>query len=529
MKKISADPREKTQRPSLQALVIAHEQWLMERALFYAQRQNYTLYTSTLLEAWRASIVGLSDALVQALATSTAPLELHPDEDLLHDPVTAYGILQAKNHRTRGITIGMFLGLMKYYRQSYQDLVAEKVKRVETRKTYRLFIDRFFDRIELGFCGEWASHNEVEKVEELQSTNRRMTNEKNLYLTIFESLFSPVLLLNATGHVINLNHRAKQLFSSVSIPGSGYYSPVEAVKLSWMDELLTAASAGDDPRPELELPTSAGCHRFEVEMKKMLDVSGKFTGTVVILRDVTDLRKAEQQQKLLFDELQRSNGELESFAHIASHDLQEPLRMVTSYLQLLERRYYEVFDESGKEFMEFALDGAQRMRTLIDDLLNYSKIGRKGQDRVDVDLQEVMAQVLRSLQPAIAESSAQLNIAPLPALKADRVQMLQLFQNLLSNAIKFHGEGSPRITVGVENQPTCWAFFVQDNGIGIDPRHFERIFQIFQRVHGKRDFPGTGIGLALCRKIVENHGGEIRVASTPGVGTTFHFTLRKDL
>jgi len=521
--------RAKKRQPSLQKLVSTHEQWLMERILYYAQRQHYTLYTSTLLEAWRASIVGISDALSKALETSLIPLELHPDEDFRNDPVTAFGILQAQNHRTRGVTLEMFLGLMKYYRQSYQDLMARKVRRAETREGYRLYIDRFFDRIELGFCGEWATHSEVEKLAELQASNRRMTNEKNRYLTIFESLFNPVLLLDAAGQVVNLNHRAKELFAAVSTPGSGYYSPLAAVNLSWLDELFAAVSDGGNLKQELEFQTSAGGRLFEVNMKKMLDISGKFNGMVVILRDITELRKAEKQQKKLFDELQRSNHELENFASIASHDLQEPLRMVTSYLQLVEHRYDDVLDESGREFIGFAVDGAQRMRTLVDDLLNYSKVGRSGQKVTEVDLQNVMNRVLHTLQPAIDESGAQFNIAPLPTVKADPVQMGQLFKNLLSNAIKFRGEATPCVNIGVEDQSTCWAFSVQDNGIGIEPRYFERIFQIFQRLHGKQDFPGTGIGLALCRKIVENHGGEIHVSSSPGVGTTFHFTLRKDL
>ncbi len=499
----------------------------MERILQYAKRQGYTEYTSTLVEAWRVSIAGLSDALTKALALNDAPLELHPDDDFRHDPVAEYGIQQARNHRTRGLTIEMFLGLMKYYRQSYQDLVAENVAQAELREAYRLYLERFFDRIEIGFCGEWAGRGEAAKITELQSANRRLTNEKNLYLTIFESLFSPVLLLNTQGQIVNLNHRAKELFTSSSSPGSGYYSPLETLQLDWLEDLLAVAEHQDTQVRELFLPTRTGDRLFEIRLKRMLDISGKFTGTVVMLRDLTELREAEQERSTAFTELQRSNLELENFAYIASHDLQEPLRMITSYLQLLDRRYHAALDDSGKEFIEFAVDGAQRMRVLIDDLLNYSRIGRNREERTQVDLQEVAAQVLKNMQVAIADCGARIEIDPLPTVEANESQMVQLLQNLLSNAIKFRGDKAPHIQIRVAEQPAFWAFSVQDDGIGIDSQHHERIFKIFQRLHGKEDYPGTGIGLAQCQKIVYTHGGEIHVESSPGNGATFHFTLRK--
>ena len=228
-------------------------------------------------------------------------------------------------------------------------------------------------------------------------------------------------------------------------------------------------------------------------------------------------------------ELQRSNAELEQFAYVASHDLQEPLRMVTSYLQLLERRYRDRLDQDASEFIGFAVDGASRMQTLIQDLLAYSRVGTRGGAFTPTDCDAVLDRVLAGLGVSIAESGARIAREPLPTVTVDSSQMGQLLQNLVGNAIKFRGESPPRIRVAAESRPEDWLFSVQDNGIGIDPAHAERIFQVFQRLHGIGKYPGTGIGLAVCKKIVERHGGTIWVESEAGAGSTFFFTIPNNL
>ena len=224
-------------------------------------------------------------------------------------------------------------------------------------------------------------------------------------------------------------------------------------------------------------------------------------------------------------ELARSNRELQQFAYAASHDLQEPLRMVTSYLQLLERRYKGQLDTDADEFIAFAVDGASRMKRLIEDLLSFSRVGTRGKDFEPTDGEAVLEQTLRNLEMAISESEAAVTHDPLPTVMADGGQLVQLLQNLIGNAIKFRSDEPPTVHVGAERQDGKWVFSVRDNGIGIDPRYSERIFEIFQRLHTRDKYPGTGIGLAVCKKIVERHGGRIWAESQPGEGATFYFTL----
>ena len=242
-----------------------------------------------------------------------------------------------------------------------------------------------------------------------------------------------------------------------------------------------------------------------------------------------DLRRLTEALRQVTQELQRSNAELEQFAYVASHDLQEPLRMVTSYLQLLERRYKANLDQDASDFIAFAVDGAARMQTLIQDLLTYSRVGTRGASFEPTDCQTVVDQALQNLEVAIAESDAEVSSGPLPSLSADASQLAQLMQNLVGNAIKFRGESAPRVRIEATEQDGDWLFSVQDNGIGIDPQYSDRIFQVFQRLHGIGQYPGTGIGLAVCKKIVERHHGTIWVESQPDAGATFFFTIPTDL
>jgi light-regulated signal transduction histidine kinase (bacteriophytochrome) len=227
---------------------------------------------------------------------------------------------------------------------------------------------------------------------------------------------------------------------------------------------------------------------------------------------------------------------LQQFAYVASHDLQEPLRMVASYTRLLQKRYHDKLDDDANEFIGFAVDGATRMQKLITDLLAYSRVGTRGKPLKRTDTESALAAALANLKVAVDEASATVSHDELPDVMADETQLIQVFQNLIGNAIKFHRQGvAPVVHVGVKEfapdketqNKGMVEFFVRDNGIGIDEKFYERIFIIFQRLHGRGEFAGTGIGLSLCKKIIERHGGRIRVRSTPGEGTTFLFTLAK--
>ncbi|MCC5623477.1 GAF domain-containing protein [Nostoc sp. CHAB 5715] len=271
-------------------------------------------------------------------------------------------------------------------------------------------------------------------------------------------------------------------------------------------------------------------NNFETELLKQL---GNQIG--IALSQAQLLEKESQQSK----ELARSNAELEQFAYVASHDLQEPLRMVTSYLQLLERRYKSQLDANADQFINYAVDGARRMQTLINDLLNYSRVSTRGQPFIPVNCTVVLEQAIANLQIAIADSKGIVTHDPLPEVMADATQLIQVFQNLIGNAIKFCRYQQPRIHIGVAKPdgnsdgeslnviPSVdeWLFWVCDNGIGLESQYAERIFIIFQRLHGRDKYPGTGIGLAICKKIIERHGGRIWVESKLGQGSTFYFTI----
>ena len=261
------------------------------------------------------------------------------------------------------------------------------------------------------------------------------------------------------------------------------------------------------------------------------DLKDAQIATLNMMQDAEEARQAAEnanaELKVMMEELERSNTELQQFAYVASHDLQEPLRMVSSYTQLLERRYKDKLDEDAHDFINFAVDGANRMQRLINDLLAFSRVTTRGKEFVPTDLSSVLGEAMANLQQRVEETHALIINDDLPTLPVDRSQIIRLFQNLLDNGTKFCGTEAPRIHISAEEQKKEWRFCFRDNGIGIDPQYKDRIFIIFQRLHAKGDFPGTGIGLALCKRIVERHGGNIWVESKPGEGAAFYFTLPK--
>jgi len=255
---------------------------------------------------------------------------------------------------------------------------------------------------------------------------------------------------------------------------------------------------------------------------------GRQIGQLMARREAeARLREAHDELELKAHELERSNEELQQFAYVASHDLQEPLRMVSSYTQLLVRRYGDRLDGDAKEFMDFIVDGAARMKQLIEDLLAYSRVGTRGRSLEPTESLAALDKALVNLRIAQEASGAAVTHDPMPKVVADPGQLTQLFQNLIGNAMKFRGAAAPRIHVGAETREHVWVFTVKDNGIGLDTQYADRIFMMFQRLHNKTEYPGTGIGLAICKKIVERHGGRIWVDSRPGQGSTFGFTIAR--
>jgi PAS domain S-box-containing protein len=372
------------------------------------------------------------------------------------------------------------------------------------------------------------------------------------FYRLLEAAPDAIVIVDADGRIAMVNQQAERVFGYERAELLG--QPIEIL----LPEQFRAAhvghrqtySAAPQTRPmgiglELYGRRKDG-HTFPVEISLSPLESGEELLITSIIRDVTDRKQAEDRLREtanalahLTVELQRSNAELEQFAYVASHDLQEPLRMVASYTQLLRRRYQGKLDSDADEFIAYAVDGAVRMQQLINDLLIYSRVGRQGPSFESVDTAQLFEQTVVDLAAAIEESGAVVSRGELPVVIGDPVQLSQLFLNLIGNAIKF-SKPTPRteasgqveaatrpacVHVAAERRPGEWVFSVQDNGIGIEPEYQERIFVIFQRLHNREEYPGTGMGLAICKKIVERHGGRIWLDSRPGEGSTFFVSL----
>lgn len=500
----------------LSELISQHETWLVDRTIHYAKLYGYTPYTSTLAEAWRASICGLSEPLIEALAHYAEPPQLLVSEGhYAQDPITNFGIKSARLHRSRGITLELFLGLMKYYRQSYLDLLGLGNFPGEQLPRYREFICRFFDRVEIGFCSEWASESESALLISAREKNLLLTHDKNKYLTIFESLMHPVVLLDQAGRVDNANWAATRLFGGSAVPGAGYYGSVNLPLLgASLDTLL-----GHDG--EHVLTTIVGPRCFEVKSQPMLDVSEKFAGTVLIFNDISDYKKALEQAK-------QADRAKSAFLAAMSHEIRTPINGIVGTTALLcdtaldkqQRGYANVISTSGGI-----------LSSLIANILDYSKIeaGALELEIVSFELRTLIDDVLTLMVPAAAAKgvhlAAELAVTSPTWVECDFGKLRQILLNLVGNAVKFTERG--RIQVLVQQVDDKLQFSVSDSGIGVPERAQSQLFSAFVQADASvsRRFGGTGLGLAICRKLVTALGGEIGFESRPGSGSTFWFQV----
>lgn len=349
-----------------------------------------------------------------------------------------------------------------------------------------------------------AKREELERPspEELSEELKR---SRQSFISIVEKSPNGVLVLDPNRKVLYANPTAKRMLGKEDLVGGRLDVPAGAVEIPILRE------SGEEGVGELRVvPTN-----WDGEDAELL-----------IIIDITRRKHLEASLREYISKLEQANRELASFAYVASHDLQEPLRMVASYLGLLEKRCRDALDERAQKYIGYAVDGARRMQALIDGLLAYSRVTTKGRPLEPVDSGEVLKGTLRLFERELKELGAEVHIGEMPVVLADSVQLGQLFQNLISNAIKFRSERPLRIEITAKRVDGTWEFCVADNGIGIDPRYHDRIFGLYQRLHERGKYPGHGVGLAIAKKIVERHGGRVWVESKPGEGARFFFTLR---
>jgi PAS domain S-box-containing protein len=354
---------------------------------------------------------------------------------------------------------------------------------------------------------------------------------ETLFRGLLESAPDAIVITSSTGRIVLVNRQLEEMF--------GYQRhelldhPVEMLMPERFRDahLEHRAQYTYDPQTRnmgggLELyglRKDGSEFSVEVSLSPLVSDEGMLVSSAI--RDVTKRKQTEDALRQLAADLACSNAELEQFAYVASHDLQEPLRAVSGCVQLLQQRYQGQLDARADELIAHTVDGSSRMQTLIRDLLAYARVSTRGRELEPIDSETVLKEALSNLATVIQESRGVVTHGPLPTVAADPTQLLQVFQNLVGNALKYRGNRPPEVRIDAEHRAGAWQFTVRDNGIGIEPQYFERIFGIFQRLHTRKEYPGTGIGLALCKKIIERHGGRIWVTSQPGEGSAFCFTI----
>lgn len=504
-------------------LIDDHESWLTAHTIELAKERGYTPFTSTLEGAWRAAICCISAPLIDALSDGGDYCDAPPQAEFSRDPVANYGVEVAERHRIRGVSLGLFHGLMKGYRQAYVDVVDRGGFAPADVAHFRRMIDNFFDRMEVGICDNWSGTPAHVQLEELGAKNRAITNEKNKYLTIFESLRDPVVLVGDNGTVENMNNAAARLFLGEASPGATYYGD----RRLRLRDLLGAVAVDDEILPgERQIKTSQGIRCFDVKTQRMLDVSEKYLGTVIIFADITDYRQAK-------DLAQAADRAKSAFLAMMSHEIRTPIHSIVGAAEILDDK---ALPPRLRTYAEAIVRSGNMLSSVVSDILDYSKIeaGHINIESAPFRIADVVADVFLVIRQRAARKP-HLQIVfenpELPVVVGDAGKLRQILLNLLDNAVKFTDEGMVGLSIAHSAEDaghTELTFQIRDTGIGIDPSETKSIFEPFTQLEARwrRKFEGSGLGLAICKRLAESMGGEITVESEPDEGSVFVVTLR---
>ncbi len=543
---------------SFRKLIAEHEEWLMDRILVYAHAQGYVKYTATLREAWRLSISGLSKALLAAIQENHPDLELNPDEKFVGDPVAEFGILEARLHRERGVNLGMFLGFMKYYRQSYKDLILHSGFDSCLKNNCLNLVERFFDRVEIAFCIEWAESDQSKLIEELQIRNRLMTNEKNRYLTIFESHPHMVFILDKELNLHHLNHAAARRFRAQESPGANYYRPVpekssdgyliedspllesekfttEALEtlIPSLTDDLKAFIAGEEKSLSFEkkIVEQGEEQYFILTLSQILDISNKFGGVVLTLEDITAKKRATEELRRAKEAADAANRAKSEFLTNMSHELRTPLNAILGYSQLMQRD--PDLHAGHQDSLNTINRSGEHLLGLLNDVLEISKIEAR---RITLapsafDIHAMFRDLYAMFRVRTDEKHLAFDLGETDGLPryviADTNKFRQIMINLLGNAVKFTDSGGIAVRAAVrENTGEALRLVVEveDTGPGISEDELEDVFQAFEQTEtGRQKQGGTGLGLTISREYARLMGGDITINSRVGEGSRFLF------
>lgn len=520
----------------LTTLLIDNEKWLMNKILAHAKKHDYTRYTSTLEEAWRLSIVGLSKSFIKNMEISGACPEIDPD--ISPGPLADFAVTEAINHRKRGVTMRMFLGLLKYYREVYLELCDHKATPPK-REEYKNYLRWCFDAIEVELCEEWSKKEDKELLNELQTTNRFLTNEKNAYLTVFESLSDPIFMINVEKEVINLNHAAALLVGTEKgSPGKSYYSSYPDVTgesdniinqpifklLPWLPaEALFDRANRSTKHFDVNTQINGEMKFFEITACNMLDVSEKFTATILTLKDLTSRKETEER---LADALLTKN----KFFSIIAHDLVSPFNALLGLSRILHRDQNSLPPDKQRDIFHRFYKSTSTLFRMITNLLDWS---REQTNRITwnpqiFDIKNTTDEIIKMMEEVAQDKQVKIinNMKEHQIVFADENMIKTVLRNLLSNAVKFSHKGG-HVTLGSKPVNNQIMISVEDNGVGIKDEDMDKLFKSSMKLQtpGTDNEIGTGLGLLLCNDFVKKNRGEIHVKSSHGEGSLFSFYL----